>query len=119
MTIDLSDLGLRVMTQNTLRRAGIYTAAELADTPVATLSQMRLIGKATMAEITEALIKHNVYPTPVTAVSRQHLLDQLALIKTNPDGEAAHSAADAALLGYIGDAEISAAYTAAHPGWCA
>lgn len=35
------------------------------------------------------------------------------------DGEAAHSNADDALLSYIGDEQITAAYRAASPGWCA
>ena len=35
------------------------------------------------------------------------------------DGEKAHSLADAALLSYIGDADVTAAYHASNPGWCA
>lgn len=53
------------------------------------------------------------------AMTKARLLRELAEIAKDPDGEASHSRADDALLNYIGDTEISAAYQAAHPGWCA
>lgn len=39
--------------------------------------------------------------------------------KHGDDGEGAHSDADALLLDYIADPEITAAYNASNPGWCA
>lgn len=52
-------------------------------------------------------------------MERDHLLRLLAALAADGDGEKAHVIADAALLDYINDPEITAAYRASHPGWCA
>lgn len=56
-------------------------------------------------------------------MTKARLLRELAEIterhNQTGDGERAHGEADAALLSYIGDAEITAAYHASNPGWCA
>lgn len=52
-------------------------------------------------------------------MTKARLLRTLGELATEPGGEKSHALADAALLDYIGDAEISAAYTASNPGWCA
>lgn len=52
-------------------------------------------------------------------MTRARLLRTLGELAKQTDGERAHSEADAALLDFIGDPEVTAAYHAAHPGWCA
>jgi hypothetical protein len=55
------------------------------------------------------------------ALPRRQLIEKLHEIKERcaDDPERGHSEADDALLEYIGDLDITQAYAAAHPGWCA
>lgn len=52
-------------------------------------------------------------------MTKARLLYTLGRIAQGTDGEKQHADADAALLDYIGDADITAAYHASNPGWCA
>ncbi|AGT12960.1 hypothetical protein KAYACHO_56 [Mycobacterium phage KayaCho] len=52
-------------------------------------------------------------------MTKARLLRTLGELAKETDGEKAHSEADAALLDYLADPEITAAYHASNPGWCA
>lgn len=54
-------------------------------------------------------------------MTKARLLRELKALpdKHGHDGEASHSEADALLLDYLSDPEITAAYQASNPGWCA